>query len=113
MGDVEQTLARQAYSMRQPMPERIQNAPELNAGLELFLEAFFELDTERTEGAIPWSSVVRYAEVYQFEEVQFGDLLHHLRTLDPVLMKYRSKKAEERIKRNAPKKGGGSRKGRR
>lgn len=70
----------------QPMPERIANAPELQLGLQLYLEAFFDLDSERTHGKslapIPWSRIKGYAEAYEFDTEQTEDLIYFVKKLD-------------------------------
>ncbi len=44
----EQTIIQQAILNRDPIPDRILNAPQLLPGLEFELGAFLELDTERS-----------------------------------------------------------------
>ena len=72
----------------QPLPERIANAPELQTGLELYLQAFFELDSERSDLArIPWSSIADYAIAYDFDEDQAADLIDIIRKVDSAHIK--------------------------
>ena len=70
----------------QPLPERIENAPELILGSELYLHAFFDLDSERSHGMgltrIPWSSVKDYAVAFDFDERQTEDLHYYIRKMD-------------------------------
>lgn len=91
MGDVEQTIARQAIRAGQPIPERIANSPELYVGLELFLNAFFDLDSERQTGyvigPIPWSKIREYAVAYEFDEDLAEDLFYYVKALDNSHMK--------------------------
>jgi hypothetical protein len=41
LGPHEQAIAKQAMRAGQPLPDRIANAPELEVGLQLYLQAFF------------------------------------------------------------------------
>lgn len=86
MGPSEQKLARQYYQMGLPLPDRIANAPRLIQGLQLYLQAFFDLDSERSHAMgismIPWSSIVNYAKAYDFEEEQTQDLIYFIRQMD-------------------------------
>ena len=104
MGPHEQTIAKQAIRAGQPIPARIANAPELHVGLELFLIAFFDLDTERQAGfsigPIPWSKCREYANAYQFDEELTEDLMFFVKQLDNAHMKRaeRESKAKQKAK---------------
>jgi len=91
MGPHEQTIAKQAVRAGQPIPSRIANAPELHIGLELFINAFFDLDTERQAGfsigPIPWSKIKEYSEAYRFDEDLTEDLFYFVKALDNAHMK--------------------------
>lgn len=91
MGGVEQNLARQAMRARQPLPTRIANAPRLHIGLELYLEAFFELDSERQQGfgpsRIAASAIRSYAAVNDFDEVQTATLHYCIGQMDAAHLK--------------------------
>ncbi len=97
MGPIEQNIAKQAMRSGAPLPERIANAPELKPGLNLFLQAFFDLDAERTHALtltpIPWTSIKAYAEAYDFDDEQTEDLLYHVRRMDDEHLKRLAKKA--------------------
>lgn len=86
MGHLEQSIAKQALREGQPLPERIKNSPELKPGLELYINAFFDLDTERNHGnglcAIPISSIAGYARMFDFDKEQTEDLLYFIREMD-------------------------------
>lgn len=100
MGLVEQQLAKQALRARQEMPDRIANAPVLFPGLQIYLQAFFDLDFERSHsmGAthIPFSSVVDYARAFEFDEEMTEDLIYFIRQMDIEHVKLIAKKQEER-----------------
>lgn len=87
----EQAIAKQAMQAGQPLPDRIANAPELEPGLQLYLQAFFDLDSERSHGSgitsIPWSSISNYAQAFDFDEEQTEDLYFFVRRLDSEHLK--------------------------
>lgn len=86
LGPIEQNIAKQAMRAGQPLPDRIANAPELKPGLELYMQAFFDLDSDRTHvlapTPIPWSSVKDYAIAWGFDEEQTEDLFYLIRKMD-------------------------------
>jgi hypothetical protein len=64
-------------------PEVLVVQPKISVGLLMYLEAFYELDTERNHGMslarIPWSSIMAYADRYQYD----GDeMLFFIRKMD-------------------------------
>lgn len=78
-----------------PIPDFIKNAPELMPGLEVFLQAFWDLSTCRQIGMglgpIPWTSVESYATLY-FESDGFKQDLHfHIRQLDAAYLEWANK----------------------
>jgi hypothetical protein len=91
MGPHEQNISRQAIRAGQPIPSRIANAPELQTGLELFVTAFFDLDSERqasfSVGPIPWSKVKEYATAYEFDAELTEDLIHYVKQMDNAHLK--------------------------
>jgi hypothetical protein len=91
MGHIEQSIAKQAMRSGQPLPDRIANAPELRTGLELYLQAFFDLDSERSHAtsptAISWSSVRNYAETFEFDEEQTENIHYFIREMDSENLK--------------------------
>lgn len=91
MGAIERNIARQAIRAGEPIPERIQNAPVLTEGLQLYLDAFFDLDSERSHAVgitpIPWTSIRSYAEAYDFDEDQTEDCFFFVKRMDAENMK--------------------------
>lgn len=79
-----------------PIPDSIQNAPQLHMGLELYLDAFYELNTCRMSGwgvmPISWSSIRDYAEAYDFSGAQTERLFTHVRALDKAFREHHGKK---------------------
>lgn len=67
-----------------PLPEVIAQQPTLPLTLLCFLEAFYELDTERSHAQgslsrIPWSSIIGYARHYGMDE---DETLFFIRSMD-------------------------------
>lgn len=81
------------------LPERMQNAPRLMLGLELYWSAFWDLTTCRTTGwsvaPIPWSAMREYVEVYELDEEQAESLFYLIRSMDNAYMDYRARKSKE------------------
>lgn len=86
-----------------PLPDKIQNAPELEPGLELYLRAFYELDSCRSvgmgEGPIPWTAMEQWATSLGMDEEEREDVHYLVRRLDNAFLEHQAKK-------RAPKKGG-------
>lgn len=80
------------------------DAPELCMGLELFLDAFNELLSERVNGVIPRSAIVAYCNDEGItEEEQRGDMLAHIRALDIAYGEFQDRKAKDNT--DAPEEG--------
>lgn len=79
-----------------PLPDKIQNAPELRPGLELYLRAYYELDSCRAigmgEGPIPWTALDQWAGRLGLDEEERGDLFYLVRRLDNAYLEHVSKK---------------------
>lgn len=86
MGGIEKSIAKQAMRAGQPLPDRIRDAPELRMGLGLYMQAFFDLDSERSHSmaptAIPWTSMSAYAKAFDFDDEQTDDLIFFVRRMD-------------------------------
>lgn len=86
MAPIEQNIARQAMRANEPLPDRIANAPTLQIGLQFYLDAFFDLDAERTHALaptpIPRSCIVEYAKEYRLSDEQKDDLIYIIRRMD-------------------------------
>lgn len=99
MGPIEQKIAKQAMRERQPLPDRIANAPTLLMGSQFYLDAFFDLDSERSHGiaptAIPRSSIVAYATEYGLENEEKDDLIYLIRCMDNDRLKAMRKDGKE------------------
>lgn len=105
MGEVEESIIKQSANNNQPLPERILNKPQLHKGLTLFLEAFYELSSDRQTGLgvgyIPFTAIKSYADEYGFEGEQREDLFYFVREIDKAIVKLlkSSKPDGERSKR--------------
>jgi hypothetical protein len=89
-GPIQQHVAVSAKRIGR-VPEKLNNVPELRWGLQMYWEAFGDLDTERNHGMgwmyIPWSSIVRYAEFYELDDEQTDRLLTHIQAMDRAYVK--------------------------
>lgn len=79
-----------------PLPQRIENAPSLLPGLELYYIAFTDLMASRQTGfglgPIWWDTIQRYCDVHGIVGEQAEDMHYHIREMDTVYMKHHSKK---------------------
>lgn len=70
------------------IPERVKNRAELLPGLEMYLQAFFDLSGDRhvgmSPGRIPWTSVAQYARFHEFDEEQTEFLFRIIPQLDTI-----------------------------
>ena len=90
----------QALARGMPIPEKIRNAPTLLPGLELYYDAFLDLNSCRQlgmgVGPIPWMAVSDYAVAMGLSREQTEDLHHHMRAMDNAYSEYWSKKHEKK-----------------
>lgn len=81
-----------------PLPQKIQNAPELQLGLGLYFGAFFDLNSCRQNGMgvgqIPWTAVQDYCEHLGLSDEQTADMHSHIRDMDQAFLKYCDSKKE-------------------
>lgn len=95
---VEKMIIRQCLADGLPLPERMQNAPSLWLGLELYWAAFWDLTTCRAAGwsvaPIPWNSIKEYGEMLELDEEQTESLFYLVRAMDNAYMDYRARKKE-------------------
>ena len=86
LGQLEENIVKQALRAGHEIPDNILNAPQLREGLHVFIQAFFDLDTERSHSmgatAIPWSAIASYADAYDFTREQKDDLLFLVKSMD-------------------------------
>ena len=65
------------------LPKEIREQPRIRSDLLVYLDAFYELDSERSHGTslvrIPWSCIVRYGDRYGFD---VEELVYFIRKMD-------------------------------
>lgn len=75
---------------RMPLPKKIQNAPQLRLGLDLYYNAFWDLTSCRAVGwglgPIPWVSIKDYGETFEFDEDQTESLFYFVRMMDNAFL---------------------------
>ena len=83
---VESAILRQIKRFGGKTPERVNNKPKLSPGLQVFVDAFYDLDTERSLSdlqPIPWSKTMAYADRYGLNE---SDLWYFIREADNAFL---------------------------
>lgn len=95
-GPTEQYILEQAVKQRLPVPQKIENAPDLFLGLGLYYTAFWELTTCRSLGAsgigpISWLSIQQYATMMGFDEDQTEELHFYVASMDATYVKHVTK----------------------
>lgn len=102
----EKRIIVQCMRERLPLPQKIQNAPALQHGLELYYGAFFDLSTCRQIGfgvsPIPWNVIEDYARTYEFDDEQTDDLFYFVRHMDHAFINHHSKKTEKPVGQSPP-----------
>lgn len=88
-----------------PLPDAIQNAPELYLGLDIYLEAFLNLDTCRQNGIelgdITWLMIEEYCDRCGFDSDQREDCHYFIKDMDEAYLKHiASKKSKTKQKPN-------------
>lgn len=93
-------MIRECYLRKKALPDRIQNAPDLFLGLELFFQAFVELNTCRSTGwsagPIPSWAISEFAERVGLSEEETEDMHYHMRMMDGEFLKYSARKNKEK-----------------
>lgn len=82
-GGVHDALAAQMERDGIELPKQISNQPMLKTSLIVYLDAFYELDTERAHGMglvrMPWGRIVAYGLHYGFD---IEELVFFMRRMD-------------------------------
>lgn len=90
-----------------PLPAKIQNAPELMIGLQFYMMAFQQLNSDRgvapdgRELPIPWSSIDRWADSHDIVGELKEDLHYHVRALDVAYLEYKESKRPKKLPKGA------------
>lgn len=78
-----------------PIPEDLSSAPTLPLNLVGYLDAFYELDTERNHGQglmrIPWSAIVKFGQHYGYN---VEELVFFIRRMDDAHLENLGKKVK-------------------
>lgn len=89
--EVETKIRAEARRFREPLPKRIENKPDLFLGSALYLNAWFELDTERDRTKyqrINRSMCFGYAQDYELSEEQRDDLWFFIQKMDSEFLEW-------------------------
>lgn len=91
-GKTEQSIIRQCIKDGRPYPAAIRDAPDLRSimGLEVFMQAFYDLSTCRggMGGPIPWTDIQAYCNEMGYEGDFREKLFHHVRELDFAFLEH-------------------------
>jgi hypothetical protein len=91
----------EARRFKEPLPKRILDKPDLFFGNALFLNAWFELDTERERPhRITRSLCFQYATDYEFDSEQTEDLWFHVKEMDIEFLTWWQKKQPRKAARS-------------
>lgn len=80
----------------QPLPDAIQNAPELWPGMGVYYSAWVELDSCRmigfNVGPVPWTAIEEYCIRLDLDIDEKADMHFFLRKLDGAYLDHQRKK---------------------
>jgi hypothetical protein len=99
-GPTEKAILEQCYRLRQPVPDKIKNAPELQRGLEFYYMAFQDLHTCRNsggmsgDGPISWFAMNDYCDRLGVWHDDREDLIFLVGKMDDAYRKHVAKKHE-------------------
>lgn len=96
-GHIEEQIIKQAVRSGLPLPDRIQNAPSILPGLELYYIGFLDLTSSRQIGGmgigpIPWLAVEQYCQVMELDDDQRTAMHFHVTELDKAYIRHQQKK---------------------
>lgn len=101
LGPIEAEAIRQAARYGRPLPDKLNSAPRLGLGLELFLAAFYDMslwrNTPMGEQPISLRTILDYAALHEITGEQLHDLVYHVKELDKTALKW----AEEQRQRDS------------
>jgi hypothetical protein len=113
MGKDERKLVEMARRQKKPVPMRIQNAPDLAPGLELYYDAFGRLTTSRQLGSgaigpIPYAAISTYCKDEGIHGDLRADVFYHVEHLDRAYMMWQTDRAayEAKVEESRRKEGG-------
>jgi hypothetical protein len=98
--DKEAIIMQQALRLNAPLPDKIANMPDLNLGLDFYMEVYLDLCSDKDvgfgEGPIPWSSMDNYAKRYDIVGYEFERMVMILRSADGEILKGKQKTADRK-----------------
>lgn len=96
MGPIEKRILADSERNKMPVPKRIQEAPDLVRGLELYYTGFCELSDSRSvgmaPGPIPWLTVQQYCLMNGLTEEQTFRMHRHIHKMDAAYLEFKSRK---------------------
>lgn len=99
LGPHDKKIVEEANRSGLPIPEKIANAPRLQMGLELYYDAFLDLNTCRSigwgVGPIPWTSIADWANVHGLDADQRDRLFSYIPKMDQVYRDIYNKKGSK------------------
>lgn len=97
-GKTEKRILQDCHRYGMPVPDAIQNAPELEFGADFFLSAYLELSSCRTDGPIPWTAIADYCVAHCLDDDMVGDMMHLIRAVDGEMSEMRAAKRDAEMK---------------
>lgn len=84
------------------LKEKLKATTNLTPGLELYVNAFLVLDTERNDelAPIPWSSIVAYCREYGLTQRQTDDMVEFIFAADNAVRRDRAKENRDAARRS-------------
>ncbi len=96
-GQVEKSIIETCIKRNQPLPDAIQNAPQLWQGLNDLYVAFSELSTCRDiagGGPVPWTAMNEFAKREEMDYEEYRIFLYTMRKMDEAWLTYQKEKRE-------------------
>lgn len=92
----EKRIIDECNRLGEKIPDRIANRPVIEQYMMFYIDAFFELTTERqigfVEGPIPLSAIHRYADRLEMNSEERIDFHLFITRLDATYLKYKTRK---------------------
>lgn len=96
-GHLEEQIIKQAVRSGLPIPSRIENAPSIMPGLELYYIGFLDLTSSRSLGGfgigpISWLAIEQYCQLMELDDDQRAAMHHHVVEMDRAYIRHQQKK---------------------
>jgi hypothetical protein len=103
-GSVPDSVKKQMLKFTGKLPEKFRDRT-LRQDLLFFLNAFFDLETERpisfSVGYIPWSKIIEYSIFYKLDSRQRDRFIFLIREMDNEYVKYQREKEKKDAKKSS------------